>query len=146
MIIEPACRLAHNLHLSVDLFTLPWTPYARMRPGYRARAPPNFRQFECTDMLAQGKVLKCPRGQKTSPEENIDYILDIFPGLCCQKVKCDVLSDVKVLRKPKVLVAVTGREQSSSLLGIPVAEDGILLGVMYDQVSKDRGVGRSKRQ
>jgi hypothetical protein len=100
-IIEPAFALAHKMHLSVDLFSIEWSQYHNLRPDQRNSFAGEFNDFELVDLLARGKTLKA------LPSRNIDYILDITPQLVLRRVKADTYAEPKVLKKPKILVAVT---------------------------------------
>jgi hypothetical protein len=100
-IIEPAFALAHKMHLSVDLFSIEWSKYHNLWADQRNPFAGEFNDFELVDLIAGGKTLKAP------PLRNFDYIFDITPQLVFRRVKADTYSEPKVLRKPKILVAVT---------------------------------------
>jgi hypothetical protein len=100
-IIEPAFTLAHKMHLSVDYFSIKWSEYNDLRYDQRNSLSGKFNYFEFVDLLASGKKLKTP------PSGTINYILDITPQLVFQMVKANRCEEPKVLKKPKILVALT---------------------------------------
>jgi hypothetical protein len=89
------------MHLSVDYFSIEWSEYNDLRYDQGNSLTGNFNCFEFVDLLARGKKLKAP------PTGIINYILDITPQLVFRMVKANRCEEPKVLKKPKILVALT---------------------------------------
>ena len=104
-IIEPAVNLAHQLHLSMDRFRVQWSNRQQVSPSERSRGPSILEKYDCCNVLANGKPVRLD-GKDRLSEEGVVYLFDIVPGFYCQSFREDTASDLKVLRKPKVLVAV----------------------------------------
>jgi hypothetical protein len=103
-IIEPALLLAHKLQLSVDKFSLSWTPFAGIRLEERSIDPSDYSTFECVDILRSGKVMK---SQAVAAAGTITYMLDLTPALIFEAVKADAFADPRVLNRGRILVAAT---------------------------------------
>jgi hypothetical protein len=103
-IIEPALLLAHKLQLSVDKFSLSWTPFAGTMLEERSIDPSDYSTFECVDILRSGKVMK---SQEVAAAGTITYMLDLTPALIFEAVKADAYSDPRVLNRGRILVAAT---------------------------------------
>ena len=112
-IIEPALSLAHKFHLSVDRFTVSWTPVNRTPPEHRSFNPADYSKFECVNLLQQGKVLKFPAAtQGTAGRGHIVHLFDVSPGLVLEVVKGNTLAEPKGLNLPRILVAFTKEGQA----------------------------------
>jgi len=135
-IIEPAFALAHKMHLSVDYFSIEWPKYHKLRSD---RGNGEFSDVELVD-LARRTTLKAP------PSGNIDYIFDITPQLVFQRVKADTCAEPKVLKKLRILVAVTkegyGRNRESELRS---GSDATVLGWLHQEISGLDGRGFIRR-
>jgi hypothetical protein len=137
-IVERAIELAHRLQLSVDKYEVNWTPYSR----HGGHNMPDAHQFECVNLLAGGKIIKFPAGEMTSQRAHITHLLDIYPGLYCRNVKSDGYSESKVLKKPKVLVAMSKLEEPPFQPRPPIEANVTLLGSIYNQLQlKQRRMG-----
>ena len=135
-IIEPAFALAHKMHLSVDLFSIEWSQYHNLRSDERNPFAGEFNDFEFVDLLARGKTLKAP------PSRNIEYLFDITPRLVFRRVKADIYAEPKVLKKPKILVAVTKEGHGHSKEPeLHQGSDATALGWLYAHVKR----GSSRR-
>jgi len=136
-IIEPAFALAHKMHLSVDHFSIEWSEYHDLRYDQRNSLTGKFNYFEFVDLLARGKKLKTPTSGI------INYILDITPQLVFRMVKANTREEPKVLKKPKILVALNKegyghfREQV-----IRPERDATVLGWLHTAVCAKRGSTR----
>lgn len=135
-IIKPAIELAEQLQLSVDKFEITWTPHSQGLTGDRADSMPDLQQYECVN--TQGKTIKFPKDQASTGREDIVYLLDICPGLSCRNVKSDVWSAAKVLRKPKVLVAMTKPNGHLVKQGSSDNADVTLLGTLDRRLNAKR--------
>jgi len=96
--IDFGCQLTNS--------KLKWTPYSNGYSTHGEYSMLDAHQFGCVNLLAGGKIIKFPANERTFQMECITYILDICPGLYCRSVKSDEYSEPKVLKKPKVLVAM----------------------------------------
>jgi len=118
-IIEPAFALAHKMHLSVDNFSIEWSQYHDLRRDQRNHFIGEFKDVELVDLLAEGKTLKAHSSRNTV------YIFDITPQLVFREVKADTYAGPKVLRKPRILVAVgkegQGHNREPQLYPVPDA-------------------------
>ncbi len=105
VIIEPALALAHKMNLSVDEFSIKWTIFSNSPQGQQPTKSYPFREqfqyFEMVNLMAAGKPIKNPPGAG-----HLDYVIDIMPRLVMRTAKADVFGDEKVLKRPKLLVAV----------------------------------------
>ena len=128
-IIEPTLNLAHRLHLSKDRFRVQWSNGQPPVPTERLRGPSILEKYDCCNVLANGKPVRLD-GKDKFGGEGFTYLFDIVPGFYCQSFKEDSASELKVLKKPKVLVAVgkPGRRESVPLAG----KGGTILGNLYD--------------
>jgi hypothetical protein len=133
-IVERAVELAHRLQLSVDKFEVKWTPYSNGYSTHDGHSMLDAHQFDCVNLLAGGKIIKFPAGEATFQMECITYILDICPGLYCRSVKLDGYSEPKVLKKPKVLVAMAKLNEPSFQTRPPNEANVTLLGSIYNQL------------
>jgi hypothetical protein len=98
-IIEPAFALARKMHLSVDEFTIEWSPYYYSRPGPQISAR-EFNHFEFVDLLDDYKTIK------SYPSDGVRWMFDITPMLMFRKVQADSYADPKTLKRPKILAAI----------------------------------------
>ena len=104
-IIGPAISLAHKLQLSVDKYTVWWSPHHRLRLEERPSMPYEFSNFECINLLRSGQTLKFPVQGRI-----LTYMFDVTPGLFLEPAKAETFADPKVLKRPKILVAATQEE------------------------------------
>jgi hypothetical protein len=142
-IIEPAMQLAHKLHLSVDRFTVEWTQLMRTKIEERSSIQTDYNRYECMDLLRPGKLLKFPsQVQREGGREYITYLFDISPGLVFESVKADNFGEPKVLKKARILVAVTKEEQGPYLPPkLHPSENASVLGWLEEKLypQKERG-------
>lgn len=104
-IIEPAFSLAHKINLSVDRFDIQQSPNYHLPHDRQKQPEGEFDHFELVDLATGGRM--------ASPSENVEYIFDITPRLLFRSVKADEYAETKILKKPRVLVAVTKEGQKS---------------------------------
>ncbi|KAL2060169.1 hypothetical protein VTL71DRAFT_9564 [Oculimacula yallundae] len=98
-IVEPAALLAQKMFLSVDLFTLEWTPrYDRGSPGNTAMQPIEFGEVDFSDFAKNGKLVNT-----ISQRDKMDYLFDISPALVMTAARGIEWGERKVLKKAKVL-------------------------------------------
>ncbi|OBT67816.1 hypothetical protein VE03_02423 [Pseudogymnoascus sp. 23342-1-I1] len=98
-ITEPAFALAHKMQLSVDRFTIGWSPLHNLRHDQRKKFDVGFSGDELVDLRTNIK----PK----DPLAMIDYVFDITPKLVFYRIKTDTYDEPKVLKKPRILVTVT---------------------------------------
>ncbi len=132
-IIAPAVHLARQLHLSHSRY------YVRFSSGYNpsvreneARDSHMLEEFDCIDVLANGKPVKPEDRSQVAPGSSIKYLFDVLPGFYCETFKVDA-SEEKVLKKPQVLVmaAKPGKVEHQAA--------GTILGSIHVRLQKDRG-------
>jgi hypothetical protein len=133
-IVEKAVELAHRLQLSVDRYEVGWTPYSEgySRHGGHGISEPH--NFECVNLLAGGKTITFPADDQTVQRAHITYILDICPALYCWTIKADAYSEAKILKKPKILIAMTQPNQPPYKVGHASESNVTLLGSMFSQI------------
>jgi hypothetical protein len=133
-IIRPAIKLAESIQMSPEKFTLAFSDFAyALNPNDRGDPPgilEGIHKLDCLNILQGGKALSSSALQDSGARGNTTYLLDIYPGLYCQTLNGDVPSDIKVLKKPKVLVAMVRPGQGSN----HVHEGSTLMDFIYDQV------------
>ena len=130
-IIEPSVDLAHQLHLSMDRFRVQWGTGPQATILERSRGPSILEKYDCSNVLSNGKPVRL-EGKERISGDGVKYIFDIVPGFYCQSFKDDTVSELKVLKKPKVLVAVAKPGRSAS---IPLAgKGGTILGSVYNRL------------
>ena len=129
-IVEPSVNLAHQLHLSTDRFRVQWNDEQPALPSERSRDPSILEKYDCCNVLANGKTVRLDKERLGG--EGVTYLFDIVPGFYCQSFKGDAVSELKVLKKPKALVAVgkPGRRESVPLAG----KGGTIMGSLYDRL------------
>jgi len=129
-IIEPALQLAHKMHLSVNKFTVVYTSYHGSKREKRHPLPRDSSPFECVTISPPGKVLKFPVS-----EGAVTYLFDLSPELVCKAVKTDSYGEPRVLKRARVLVAVTkDGETFDHATSLPSREPPTLLGWMEEGV------------
>jgi hypothetical protein len=138
-IVKLAVDLAEKLQLSTDLYEIRWTNYAEGHRSNRERSMSDPEQYECVNLSSGGKVIKFAADPQRFEGAHITYILDICPGLYCRNIKSDDYSEPKVLKKPRILVAMPTRDQRPFRLWTPIGENATLLGSMDRQIQQRRG-------
>jgi hypothetical protein len=163
-IILPAVRLAHRLHLSTSIYSTSFSPYAKRFIAARRRALPDIRQelwqFDALDACQAGKAVKLDEVAMQAPPRlppkegedgamegveggedrkrrdglDVNYIMDIAPGLFIQTVKGDVIDEVRSLRKPRMVVAVTGEGRDDYPGEFEQGEEETLVGFLYTRI------------
>ena len=128
-IIEPALQLAHKIHLSVNEFSVVYTSYHRSKREKRHPLPRDSSPFECVTVLPPGKVLKFPVLEGT-----VTYLFDLSPELVSKVVKTDSFAEPRVLKRARVLVAVTKDGETFHHAPLPSREPPTLLGWMEEGV------------
>lgn len=130
-VVEPSVSLAHQLHLSLDRFRVQWGAGQQVPSSERTRGPSILEKYDCCNILANGKPVRID-GKERIAGEGVAYLFDMVPGFYCQSFKEDSATDLKVLKKPKVLVAVAKPGRSAS---VPLAgKGGTILGSIYDRL------------
>ena len=138
--IEPALQLAHKLHLSVDDFHVEYTSYHRKPLEERRTLSRESSQFECVTISPPGKLVKFP-----VPEGILTYLFDLSPELVFRAVKTASFGEPRVLKRARVLVAVT-KEEHGPFTALPLRskEPPTLLGWMDGTVHPRTTVQGSK--
>ena len=134
-VIEPTVNLALQLHLSMDRFRVQWSNGQQTVPS---RGPSILEKYDCCNVLANGKPVRLDNKDRTGGD-GVTYLFDVVPGFYCQSFKEDTATDLRVLKKPKVLVAVgkPGRRDSVPLAG----KSGTILGSLYDKLHGGKRYG-----
>jgi hypothetical protein len=131
-IIEPALQLAHKMHLSINEFSMVYTNWHGTKKGKRVPLPRDKSPFECVTISPPWKVLKFP-----VPEGRVTYLFDLSPELVFKAVKTNSFAESRVLKRAKVLVAVTeDRETMYDAASLPPRELPTLLGWMHEIISR----------
>ena len=104
-IIEPALQLAHKMHLSVHDFSLRYTTYHSTKSEERHPLRQEWSQFECVSLSPPGKVQRHPVADVI-----FTYLFDLSPELVFRAVKADSFAEPRVLKRGRILVAVTPEE------------------------------------
>jgi hypothetical protein len=104
-IIEPALQLAHKMHLSVHEFSLRYTSYHSTKLEERHPLRQEWSQFECVSLSPPGKVQRHPIADVI-----FTYLFDLSPELVFRAVKADSFAEPRVLKRGRILVAVTPEE------------------------------------
>ncbi len=132
-IIEPALTLAHKLHLSVDKFSLNWTPFTGVRPEERSIDPRDYTSFECVNILQSGKVMK---SQAVAEARTITYMLDLTPALIFEAVKANAFADPRVLNRGRILVAATKEGNSQRFPSPDDSEEPTVVAWLFEKMRK----------
>ncbi|KAL4886655.1 hypothetical protein BJY04DRAFT_178097 [Aspergillus karnatakaensis] len=103
-ITKPACTLARKMHLSLDEFTLEWSP-AHDQPqidpatAYQKGAV----NYDFVDLNSRKRISV---GELDPEAYRVRWMFDLAPKLVFRKLKVDSWGEGKVLARPKVLVRV----------------------------------------
>jgi len=139
-IVDPALSLAQKTNLSIDIFDIQWTEFSTAHPQRQPAKTYPFRErfdnFEMINLMAAGKKIKT-----LPPTGDVDYVLDIMPKFVMRTTKADVYGEAKVLKKPKLLVAISIDDQPRMLPIKSSGEEETLLGFL-DRTVRDREGGR----
>lgn len=128
-IVDPCLDLAHKLHLSVDKYSIRWTPYHTANWEQRQTMTLDLSQFECVDLIS-GRTIKFPPRGKL-----LTYLFDLSPGLVLETAQAQFFGEPKILKKPKILVAATKEEDGFYDPPLPRHGDPItLLGHMEEKI------------
>ena len=136
-IIVPAIHLARQLHLSHSRYYVRFTEYSTSRPANEARGSHMLEEFDCIDVLANGKPVKLDDRSKVTPGGSIKYLFDVLPGFYCETFKADA-SEEKVLKKPQVLVTVAKPGKVQHQASNNYGEVSTILGSIHIRLQKDR--------
>lgn len=133
VIIEPALALAHKLQLSVDKFSLIWTPFTGVRPEERRIDPRDYTSFECVNILQSGKVMK---PQAVAAAGTITYMLDLTPALIFEAVKAGAFADPRVLNRGRILVAATKEGNGQPFPSPNDSEEPTVVAWLFEKIRK----------
>lgn len=145
-IIKPAVKVAERIQMSPEKFTLEFSQFAYALERDEEGNPPGIMEgivnLDCLNLLQGGKAINPSVLQDPNARHNTVYLLDIFPGLSCQNFNGDIPSEVRILKKPKVLVAMLrpGKEDSDR-----IEEGSTLMDFIYNQVHTKRYWPRASR-
>jgi hypothetical protein len=113
-IIAPTITLAHKTQSSSSIWYFRYSDFQAHKPGEFGSRIPNFlsniQEFRCINLSNRGKFLK-PANELTTREEkeNLLYVLDIFPGLYCQRVTAGDSLPLSTINQPILLVAFASK-------------------------------------
>jgi hypothetical protein len=122
-IIEPAFELAHGMHLSVNKFSMHWTPGHNDPSRYHQPIPQNA---SLDFVTVEGPSVKM--SQPTGNGKVVKYMFDLTPELRFEFAKVDGFAPSKVLKPGRVVVDATGDAPGSQ------GRHSTLLGWMDEQV------------
>lgn len=134
-IIQPAIKLAERIQISPEKFTFEFSQFAYVVERDEQHNPPGIiveiAKLDCLNLLQGGKAISMSVIQDQSTRSNIVYLLDVFPELSCQTFNGDIPSEIQILKKSTVLVAMArpGKEDSDQ-----IHESPTLIEFIYDQV------------
>ncbi|KAL4872868.1 hypothetical protein BDV12DRAFT_127041 [Aspergillus spectabilis] len=104
-ITKPACALARKMHLSLDEFTLEWSPHhdkPQIDPAFiYQKAAGNY---DFVDVSSRKRVYV---GEVDPEVYRVRWMFDLAPKLVFRKLKVDSWGEGKVLVRPKVVVRIT---------------------------------------
>jgi hypothetical protein len=92
-----------------------YSDFLAHKPGELGSRIPNFlsniQEFRCINLSNRNKFLK-PANELTTREEkeSLLYVLDIFPGLYCQRVTAGNSLPLSTINQPILLVAFASKE------------------------------------
>ncbi len=98
------------MQCAVSLWEFRYSEYWKYPPGQRARNLPKFfdqiNEFHCVNLTSNRKQLKLTTDLATPEQQNnLGYLLDIFPGLYCQRVELENFLPPLTISQPVILVA-----------------------------------------
>ncbi|KAH6671164.1 hypothetical protein B0J14DRAFT_656150 [Halenospora varia] len=114
-IIAPTITLAHKTQSSSSIWHFRYSDFLAHKPGEFGSRIPNFlsniQEFRCINMSNRDRFLK-PANELTTREEkeSLLYVLDIFPGLYCQRVTAGDSLPLSTVNRPILLVAFASKE------------------------------------
>jgi hypothetical protein len=100
---------------SSSIWYFRYSDFLGHKPGEFGSRIPNFlssiQEFRCINLSNRDKFLK-PATELTTGEEieSLLYVLDIFPGLYCQRVTAGESLPHSTINQPILLIAFTGKE------------------------------------
>lgn len=95
-------------------------------------------EFDCIDVIANGKPVKLDDKSQVTPGGSIKYRFDVLPRFYCETLKRDA-SEEKVLKKPQVLVKVAKPGKVGHQASIHSREVGTIIGSINVRLRKDGG-------
>ena len=134
-IIQPAIKLAERIQISPEKFTFEFSQFAYVLERDEQKNPPGISEeiakLDCLNLLQGGKAVSASVIRDESTRGNVLYLLDVFPELSCQTFNGDIPSEIQILKKSTVLVAIArpGKEDSGQ-----IREGPTLIEFIYDQV------------
>lgn len=108
-VIGPALALAQKTQSAPTIWAFRYSDYSNYQPGEFGSRLPNFlnniKDYRCINMSNRGKRLKPATDLATKEQqENLVYVLDISPGLYCQRVTAGDSPSVSTISQPVLLV------------------------------------------
>lgn len=94
-------------------------------------------EFDCIDVLANGKPVKLDDSSEVTPGGSINYLFDVLPGFYCETFKADA-SEKRVLKKPQVLVTVAKLGKAQHQAATHHGEVSTILGSIAIKLQKDK--------
>lgn len=135
-----------KIQSATSIWSFGYSPYERYQLSQHARDLPSFiqaiDQFHCINLAAHGKVLKPATDLTTTHRmDHLDYLLDVFPGLYCQRVNSENSSIVYTVVRPVLLVNVVSPDiptiAMSPKLGVNARNSPCLEGYEASRSPKD---------
>lgn len=101
-IVEPAADLAHQLHLTPNVYSLKW-------PAKQAWN--RLEVYECSNLAGSGTPLDLSGTNPSSPaRRRVVYLFDVAPGLFVERIELGKKMPAKAICKPNVLVYAADSE------------------------------------
>ena len=100
---------------SSSIWYFRYSDFLAHKPGEFGSRIPNFlsniQEFQCINLTNRNKLLKPANELATREEkERLLYLLDIFPGLYCQRVTAGDTPPLSTISQPILLVAFASKE------------------------------------
>jgi hypothetical protein len=128
---------------SSSIWYFRYSDFLAHKPGSFGSRIPNFlssiQEFRCINLSNRDKLLK-PANELTTREEkeSLLYVLDIFPGLYCQRVTAGDSPPPSTINQPILLVAFASKEAH------PHSQQGLSTPVDPDKSNQNRTTSPSR--
>ncbi|PMD42776.1 hypothetical protein L207DRAFT_632502 [Hyaloscypha variabilis F] len=142
-VIVPTITLAQKTQSSSSIWYFRYSDFLAHKPGSFGSRIPNFlssiQEFRCINLSNRDKLLK-PANELTTREEkeSLLYVLDIFPGLYCQRVTAGDSPPPSTINQPILLVAFASKEAH------PHNQQGLSTPVDPDKSNQNRTTSPSR--
>ncbi|KFY86900.1 hypothetical protein V500_07320 [Pseudogymnoascus sp. VKM F-4518 (FW-2643)] len=109
-IVVPAIALSQKIQSASSIWEFKYSEWCDCEPEKPMATMPNFRaiieDYQCTNLSARGKQLKTATDLATpDQQQSLVYMLDIFPGLYCQRMTPAGFQPRTTVNKPVLIVS-----------------------------------------